>query len=108
MRAALKGAHPSRTGVVMMHKSLRSLVLGGALVTATACGRQDQRTALVDSSLSRDLTTAAQVNRAALADTISALERTAAAAPVAATPVAAAAVPVRRAPARRVRRTASA
>jgi len=90
----------------MTHRHRRTLAFASALAVV-ACGRNDARTAAVDSSLGRDLTTAAQVSQFPPADTVTALERTAAAPAPAQASVAAA--PVRRSSApRRVHRSTSA
>ena len=66
-----------------MHTSIKSLFLAPALVLAAACSKDKP----ADAALSNDLTLAAQAQKSATLDSISAAERTraaAAAAPVAA------------------------
>ena len=69
-----------------MHRLGRTALIAVALASA-ACSRANDRSAMVDSSLSRDLTTASQVPAAPYTDTVSSLERTGASpAPVAVAP----------------------
>jgi hypothetical protein len=68
-----------------MHSSVKTFILAPALVLAAACSKDKP----ADATLSNDLTLAAQAKQTATLDSISAAERTKAAA-VAAAPVAAA------------------